>query len=253
MYDTENLPDENVMSASGATEQSVQDQQQPEQPQQEVAEQPTPKAEQAKNDVENNLRALREKSQRIERERDDYMNRLRDLEARANPKPPEEDLSLNIGETDLAEGRHVYKLEKKIKRQEEELRKTQEQTRQLLIETRLQVEHPDIAKVVTEDNIKALGEMYPEVAATLNSSSDYYSKAKAAYTMIKKFGIAQEDSYAAERDTVAKNAAKPRPLTSVSPQQAESPLSRVNAFDRGLTPELMTQLRKEMEEAVRNR
>lgn len=245
---------ENVFSASGQVEEQNFDEQQVADPekQPDVAEN-TPEKQpdlQAKPDLANNIRALREKATRIERERDEYMRRLEAYEAKS--KDPEEDLSIDLGENDLAEGKHLTKIQKQLKRQREELQRTQDETRSLLVETRLKAEYPDIEKVVSADNIKALSELYPEIAQTLNASSDYYSKAKAAYTMIKKFGIHVEDNYSSEREAVAKNAAKPRPLASVSPQQAESPLSRANAFANGLTEELKAQLRKEMDAAVRN-
>jgi chromosome segregation ATPase len=203
--------------------------------------------------LENNMRALREKTERIERERDELNRRLQEVEARNNPKSSEEeDLSLNLGESDLAEGRHLTKLQKQMRKQQEELAKAQQQMQGLLVETRLKAESPDIDKVVTAENLKTLSELYPEVSQMLNSSTDYYSKAKSAYTMIKKFGIHVEDNFSAERELAQRNANKPRPLASVSPQQAESPLSRANAFANGLTPELKKQLIKEMDDAAKN-
>jgi len=210
---------------------------------------PTPKPSPV---LENNIRALRESKERIQRERDEMARRLQEYESRANPQAPEEDLSLNLGENDLAEGKHLTKIQKQLTRQRDELLRTQQQTNALLVETKLKTEHPDIDKVVTVDNIKSLSELYPEIAQTLNSSTDYYSKAKAAYTMIKKFGIHVDDTFGSDRELAQRNAAKPRPLASVSPQQADSPLSRANAFANGLTEELKVQLRKEMEEATRN-
>jgi len=211
-----------------------------------------PKPAPAAPTLENNIRALREKTERIERERDELNRRLADIEARNNPKPVEEDYSLNLGETDLAEGRHLTKIQKQMRKQQEELVKAQAQMQSLLVETRLKSEHPDIDKVVTSDNLKSLSEQYPEVAQMLNSSTDYYSKAKSAYTMIKKFGIHIEDTFAQDRELAQRNAAKPRPLASVSPQQAESPLSRANAFANGLTDDLKKQLWKEMEDSIKN-
>jgi len=196
---------------------------------------------------------LRKKSERLEQERDEMMRRLQALEARNNPKPTEEeDYSIDLGESDLAEGRHLTKLQKQMRKQQEELVKAQAQMQNLLVETRLKAEHPDIDKVVNSDNLKALSEQYPEVAQMLNSSTDYYSKAKSAYTMIKKFGIHIEDTFGPERELAQRNAAKPRPLVSVSPQQGESPLSRANAFANGLTDDLKKQLFKEMEDAIKN-
>ena len=61
------------------------------------------------------------------------------------------------------------------------------------------------------------------------------------------------DNYKTDRELAQKNASKPKPLASVSPQQGDSPLSRANAFANGLTNELKAQLRKEMEEARKNR
>jgi hypothetical protein len=211
--------------------------------------------------LENNIRALRDTKEKLQKERDDLAKRLQEYESNAqstrnqhavNAQEPEEDLSINLGADELAEGKHLSKIQKQLARQRDELMKTQQQTQAILIETRLKTEHPDIDKVVTVDNIKSLSELYPEVAQALNSSTDYYSKAKAAYTMIKKFGIHVEDTFAPDRELAQKNAAKPRPLASVSPQTAESPLSRVNAFANGLTEELKAQLRKEMDEATRN-
>lgn len=254
MFDTENLSDENELVGQESTDESMQESTPSEDTATETAELVHPKNDRAQSgDMERNMRALREKATRAERERDEIANRLRGYETRANPVAPEEDLSLNLGESDLAEGRHVQKLDKKIDRQARDNQKTQAELKQLLLDTRLQIEHPDIFSVVTDDNYKTLVELYPEVGATLGASNDYYNKAKTAYTMIKKFGIIKEDNYVAERETIAKNAAKPRPLTSLSPQQGESALSKVNVFDKGLTPDLMKQLRKEMEEATRNR
>jgi hypothetical protein len=75
---------------------------------------------------------------------------------------------------------------------------------------------------------------------------NFYSQAKSAYRAIKMYGFAKEDAYSKQRDTVQKNVSKPRPLSSVSPQEGQSPLSRANAFAEGLTPELASELWKEM-------
>lgn len=200
---------------------------------------------------EANIRQLRDKAERIERERDDAIRRLQELENKLKPTE-EDDFSLGLGDTDLAEGKHLVKIQKQMRKQQDELVKAQSQMQSLLVETRLKTEHPDIDKVVTSDNLKTLSELHPELAGVLNSSSDYYSKAKSAYTMIKKLGIHVEDTFAGERELAQRNAAKPRPLASVSPQQGDSPLSRANAFANGLTEDLKKQLFKEMEDAIKN-
>lgn len=247
MFDTEKVEQEVVQEQPEAAEVQELAQEQ----QQEA--QPVPQAKPFNQNAEN-IRMLREKSERMEREKMELERRLREYEEKMTPSAAtsdEEDYTLNLGENDLAEGKHLTKLQKQVKKQQESLLKMQQQTQAMLVETRLKAEHSDIDKVVTEENIKTLKELYPEIASTLNSSTDYYNKAKAAYTMIKKLGIHVEDNFAQEREIVQRNAAKPRPLASVSPQQAESPLSRANAFANGLTDELKAQLFKEMTEAAK--
>lgn len=196
-----------------------------------------------------NFRALREKAQRLERERD---HALAQLNAK-HQQPPEDDADdIGIAPDDLAEGKHLSKLNKKVRDMQKEMQLYKQQTQTVSAETRLKIQYPDIEKVVSQDNISQLNELYPELAHTLNANQDLYSKAVAAYTMIKKLGIHAEDTFSAERELAQKNAAKPKPLASVSPQQGDSPLSRANAFANGLTDELKEQLRKEMMEARRH-
>jgi hypothetical protein len=118
--------------------------------------------------------------------------------------------------------------------------------------TRLKSQYSDFDKVVSEDNVKMLKDLYPEIAQTLISNSDIYSKGVSAYTLLKNLGIHKDIISSEEKDAVERNKSKPRPLTSISPQQGDSPLSRANVFANGLTEDLKIQLRKEMEEARRN-
>jgi hypothetical protein len=116
----------------------------------------------------------------------------------------------------------------------------------------LKAQYPDIDKVVSRENIDALREIDPEFVEMLDASTNFRAKAISAYKQIKKAGIFIEDNFQQDRDLALKNAAKPKPLASVSPQQGDSPLSRANAFANGLTEDLKIQLRKEMEESRRN-
>ena len=72
--------------------------------------------------------------------------------------------------------------------------------------------------------------------------------------MVKKLGISEQVMVDNQgKATAQRNAAKPRPTASISPQQGETPLSRANAFANGLTEEMKKQLYKEMLEAASNR
>jgi len=227
-----------MQEQQSAEEQSQQEQAQPEQ----IAASSQPERETSK---EKNIRALRERAQRadqLERERDELLRMVREQHRAVAPTPPqEEDLEFKLDDNDLAEGKHLSKVQRKIQHLETQL-----------IEARLKALYPDFDRVVSAENVRALSSSYPEIAATLNSSRDLYGKAVSAYTMIKKLGLTQqEDSYSRDREIAAQNAAKPRPLASVSPQQGDSPLSHANAFANGLTPELRKQLHREMVEAMK--
>ena len=207
---------------------------------------------------EKNIRALREKAERSERmewERDEALRRLQQYEASKQQAPQEiEEPDYNIDENDLVEGKHLKQYSKKLKKMQQDLQQQQQQNQLTATEIRLKNEFPDFDKVVSTQNIEQLRNGYPELADTLNrSTTDIYAKAKSAYQLIKKLGIVVDDVYEQDRDKALKNAAKPRPLASVSPQQGDSPLSKANAFANGLTDELAKQLRKEMYDSMKNR
>lgn len=231
---------------------------QPEEPQEvqeerAVEQQIAPQQQQAhqESDAAKNLRNLRELKERAERERDEALRIAQDLQNRFKQQSPQEqeDEAIALAETDLVEGKHLSKVDKKIKRLEQELKNYQQRSVEMEIESRLKSNYSDFDKVVSKSNVEALKNSYPEIAQALNASPDLYSKAVSAYTLIKKLGIHQEDLYESDRLTAQKNAAKPRPLASVAPQQGDSPISRANAFANGLTDELRAQLRREMESA----
>ena len=224
----------------------------------ETQESPTPKETVASKNtaLEDNIRALREKSERIEAERNQYYQRMKELEFKNQPaQPEEEDLSINIGDDDLPEGKHIKKMQKHYERelakQKKEVDEVKYQTNLMLVETRLKSEHPDLDYVVNKDNLKTLEELYPEISKTLNTSSDYYSAKKTAYTMIKKLGISPDTDFSREKQLAQKNTNKPRPLASISPQKGDNPITQVNAFANGITREDKQRLRKEVEDAIK--
>lgn len=204
------------------------------------------------SDFERNIAAMRRLKQKAERERDEAFRLLKEMQTQA-PKVQEASNDISIADEDLVEGKHLKNYYQKLEKQQQEIRMTQQQYQQNLQETKLRAELHDIDKVVSSENVEILRESHPELFHTLSSNSDIYTKGKAAYLMIKQLGIYKEDLYSADRKRAHDNANKPRPLTSVSPQEGESPLSHANAFAGGLTDELKKQLHREMVEAMKNR
>lgn len=203
------------------------------------------------NDKEKNFRDLRNKALALQRERDEAIARMQELEAlqkKQDPQNPvsDEDEEIALAPDELAEGKHLSKVGRKIKRLEQQLQSYQRTAQEAAIEAKIKAKYPDFDEVVNKDTIESLRLLEPEFAETLNSSSNLYSKAVAAYKMIKRSGIILDEADVQEKKTITKNTTKPRSSTSVSPQQGESPLQRANAFANGLTEELKKQLLQEM-------
>lgn len=198
-----------------------------------------------------NFRQIKDEAERMRRENAEMSKRLQAYEDNQRSKQVEEP-QYNINDDDLLEGKHLKKYDAELKRLRQEQEQFKQQTYTLNAQAQLRSKYPDFDKVVNEENIEALKFAYPEIASTLNSSTDLYSTAVSAYTMIKKLGILPEDNFVNEKALAQKNASKPKPLASVNPQQGDSPLSKANAFANGLTPELQKQLLKEMNEVRRN-
>ena len=183
------------------------------------------------------IRELREAQKKAERERDELLRMMQMQQMQQNlPKQqeqqPEED-DFNVEDDALVEGKQLRKMNQKMRQMEQTLKNYQSQSSESITEARIKATYPDFDRVVSQDNIAQLREDYPELAATLSSSTDLYSKAVSAYTLIKQFGIHQDPVLQNDRARVIKNSAKPRPLASVNPQQGDSPLSKANAFANG--------------------
>src|SRR5579872_1281647 len=158
----------------------------------------------------------------------------------------EEDLSINLEDDSLVEGKHLSKVDKKIRKLEQKLAQYEQNANLSSAELRLKSQYPDFDQVVSEENLANLKATYPEIAHTINTSTDLYSKAVSAYTMIKKLNIG-DDSYIVEQQMAKKNSVKPKSLASISPAQSDSPLSKANVFANGvLTDELKASMLKEM-------
>ncbi len=238
----------------------------------EQSDEPQPSVSNTKDPVAHNesynFKTLREKALRIEKERDDAILRLQKYEQMQQdvknntvydqPVVDESEEEINFSDDDLVEGKHLNKALKsmnaKLKKQSVMIKQQQAQAVELATEARIKAQYNDFDAVVNQENLKLLSIMHPEIASTIyNSNGDLYSKSVSAYSVIKNMGIYQQaDEFVHNKEAIQKNSAKPRPLTSISPQQGESPLSRVNAFSGGLTDELKKQLHKEMMHSIKN-
>jgi len=203
------------------------------------------------------FREVRAAKERAERERDELMRQLQEMQSKSSNSQTshqiqqvKEDIQeLTLNPDDLAEGKHLIQLVNKIKRLEEKLEESAQKSYLSTTEMKVKNDFPDFEKVASFENLKRLREQDPDLADAILNTKDPYKQHALAYKMVKQMGIYREDKYEEDRERAQRNANKPKPLTSISPQQGESPLSKANAFANGLTDELKKQLAQEMYEA----
>jgi hypothetical protein len=183
-----------------------------------------------------NFRQMRERMDRLERERDEAL-RL------AQQRQQEEDLDIEVAPDELAEGKHIAKVQKQIKRLESQL-----------MQNRLYAQYPDFDTIVSKENLEKLSEQHPEISATLQNTKDVYSAAASAYSIIKKLGIAEPTNYQAarEKEAIEKNLQKPRSIASVAPHRGNSPLSQVIDF-ADMTKDAKMEIFRRTQEAAKRR
>lgn len=208
-----------------------------------------------------NIRVLREKADRAdraERERDEllkqmmaYRNQEQPVQKQVQQEQEEDYLaSLGLDEDSLVEGKHFKAYLKKQRELEKQLQQYKQQATQDTVEVRLKAQFPDFDSVVSTDNLTALRNANPELAEMILATPDIYKQATLAYKMVKQYGIdTPKPNYDAEKAIAQRNASKPKPLASVSPQQGSSPMSQANAFANGMTKDLQKQLLAEMRAA----
>jgi len=220
---------------------------------QEEVQAPSPKIE------DGNWKYMREARDKAERERDELLKLLMGQQQKQQPvqKEPEYEDDLDIEPDALVEGKNLKKLTQRMREMDQKLRdyekKSHEQMKrstESLAETRVKTQYPDFEKVVTDENLRMLKDMHPEIARSIGDTTDLYSQYASAYKFIKTFGIGKDEGMERDYMKAIKNINKPKPLASVNPQQGDSPLSKANAFANGeFTNDMKEKLRKEMFEA----
>lgn len=202
------------------------------------------------------IRAMRELKERAEWERDQTLKLLKETREFGNSygyknqpqvqQEPEDE----INDSDVVQAKHVKKILspvlQELKAVKDELNTYRSQTRISTDELRLKASYPDFDKVVTMDNVKQFASAYPELAKSIDAGTDVFAKGSSVYTLIKQFGIGQDQPLHNQQELIQKNLAKPRPISSVAPQTGASPLTRANPFANGMTKELEDALRNEM-------
>jgi hypothetical protein len=171
-----------------------------------------------------NIRLLREEREKAQRERDELLQRLQAYENQKQEATKKAD-EPTLAPDDLVEWRVVQKEMNAVKQQ---LQQYQNQQDLSSTEMKLKSQFNDFDSVVSKENIEMLRTMEPELAASIHSNPNVYTKAVAAYKAIKKLGLG--DKNALEKEKLVQNSARPRSSQAAAPQQSDSPLTKANAY-----------------------
>lgn len=214
-------------------EQQLSQSEEPEQP--EEVEQPVVQ-ETAKDRDWRAVRAQAERAKQLEREaealareRDFY----REQASKAQPKVErEEEDYMTDSERRLA--REMADLKAQIAQQQKETQKAQQQAALSRAEQRLAQDYPDIKEVVSDENVEQLKLLYPHLYNSAVASSDIYTVGSAAYEFIMAKGIHKKPTSVINKLTAnqaaARNQAKPKSVSTISPQSGDTPVSRASNF-----------------------
>ncbi|CAB4184535.1 hypothetical protein UFOVP1478_11 [uncultured Caudovirales phage] len=211
-------------------------------------------AKEAVRSKEYNLRIMRERMESIEKENQEYKRILQQQQ-----QPVEEDEDLNIDDDSFIEAKqykkHIKNIQKDLKETKKLLEENSKKNAMANAQVLLKSQFNDFDTVVSEENLKKLSDTQPVLYRTLLASSDIYDRGYSAYAMIKNSNIIKNNSQYSDQDKrLEENKAKPRAIGNASPQSGDTPLSKVGDYDRRiLTEERKDQLRKQVEEAKRNR
>lgn len=262
LYD---MPDQALAYGQTEEEDQVQQAEEVEQEEEPIQHVPVQPARNQPKTKEDNFREVRLAKEKAERERDALVSAMQSMQSQLQNQPKQQQQIVeekqwydNLDPESLVEGKQVQLIAKDLEAMKKQLREQQQRAYELDLQNKIRSQYPDIDSVVNKETIDMLNEQYPTEASALGAIPDKYNQAVLAYSTIKNLGLykpvgnqVKKPAYESEVLRAKVNAAKPRPLTSVSPQQGESPLSHANAFANGFTPELQEKLRREMNESAR--
>jgi len=202
-----------------------------------------------------NFLALRQQQEQHAREFD--LMRRENEELRRNMQRQEAPKDeLGVAKDAYAEIGHVENIESRaLAAQEERYRQAMEKQRAIDSERLFAKTYTDWKEVLSTENLRKLEEQEPEIAATIASNTDNYSAKVAAYKMIQKLGLVEEN-YNAKRvnERLAQNATRPKAPQTVSSRQGSPALGALASAQPGFAETISDDVaafhRKQMEEAI---
>lgn len=199
-------------------------------------------------DQDRNWKETRRKMQELERRAKDQDEIIAQLKAPPRAIHEVDELD-KLGDEDIVTKGQAKKLAAKMA--EEIAQRVIQQRENSTVEERLNIKFQDFNQVVTRENIELLKETEPELAMSLSHNTDPYSQGIAAYKLLKRLGIGEEEvskEPVREKQKAIANSQKPLSVNAVTKTSA---IGNAHMFENGLTDELKKSLRKEMAQAIK--
>lgn len=162
------------------------------------------------------------------------------------PTPPilEETDGIDIDNEDYVQAKHIKTSNKKISTKVSAAEKRLLELEQKLAYFEAKVDTDtlkDFNEVVSEENLKTFAKLYPDDYQTMMANPNLKAKSKTAYNMIKNYGIIDAhnsvNTFLDAEQKLQKNNQKPQASSSVSPQQPQTPLTRIGDYERRVLTE----------------
>lgn len=182
---------------------------------------------------------LKETDERAERaERLIYEMQLQQKNAQSQP----EDYSINGDDDSLAEVKQLKKVNKKVDKGNEDLRKEITQLKEYIDESFIRNKYPDIDQLTTKENHQKLASKDPALYRSIMSNPNLRDRGEVLAAQIKLMQK-EEGKYYEEDKRMAELKNKPRPVSSVASPAAISPLA---AYDPNVRITLSNEEKKEV-------
>jgi hypothetical protein len=203
------------------------------------------------SNAEHNLSSMRRKLEAEEAARKLAENRAQELERAMqsyqqpqSQQPIEESDDIGVDNEDYVQAKHVKtsnkKMSKKLSVAEQKLMELEQ--RLSYMQAKVDTSSlKDFDEVVSDDNLKTLARLYPDDYETLRTNPNASAKAKTAYNMIKNYGILDAHKSTTRNmdieNRIIQNKQKPQSSSNVSPQQPQTPLTRLDDYERRVLTE----------------
>jgi len=196
-----------------------------------------------KSSYEQNIISMRKKLEAEEEARQAAERRLQEMERKLQSIQPQtgnthtDDDDLSGDPDDYLQvkqfKKNTSKLSSKISEAERRYQELNDKIERIEAQSALK-DLKDFDDVVNDDSIKNLARLYPEDYETVMANPNLKNKSKTVYNMIKNYGLYSKGLKESD-DKVSKN--KSKPGNPASGQTPNTPLSKLNDYDRRVMTE----------------